>query len=55
MTQTLSIVIPAFNEEANIERVYERLSAVLETLDVGWELIGTASPASSSTKTCEVV
>ncbi len=50
MTETLSIVIPAFNEEANIERVYERLSAVLDGLDVEWELIFSVDPCTDATE-----
>ena len=40
MSETLSIVIPTFNEEANIERAYERLRSVLDGLgiDVGADL-----------------
>jgi len=50
MIETLSIVIPAFNEEANIERVYERLSAVLDGLDVEWELIFSVDPCTDATE-----
>lgn len=35
----LSIVTPAYNEEANIRRFYTEVSAVLNTLDVNWEII----------------
>jgi glycosyltransferase involved in cell wall biosynthesis len=50
MSDTLSIVIPAFNEEANIGRVYERLSAVLDALDVEWELIFSVDPCTDATE-----
>ena len=50
MTETLSIVIPAYNEEANIERVYERLGAVLDALDVEWELIFSVDPCTDATE-----
>ncbi|MGI8624806.1 MAG: glycosyltransferase family 2 protein [Solirubrobacteraceae bacterium] len=50
MIETLSIVIPAFNYEANIERVYERLSAVLDGLDVEWELIFSVDPCTDATE-----
>jgi len=50
MTETLSVVIPAFNEEANVERVYERLSAVLDGLDLRWELIFSVDPCTDRTE-----
>jgi dolichol-phosphate mannosyltransferase len=50
MTDTLSVVIPAFNEEANVERVYERLSAVLDGLDLRWELIFSVDPCTDRTE-----
>ena len=42
---TISIVIPAYREEANIEPVYERLAGVFEPLPVDWELIFSVDPA----------
>ncbi|HEX8158888.1 MAG TPA: glycosyltransferase family 2 protein [Solirubrobacteraceae bacterium] len=50
MNQTLSIVIPAYNEEANIERVYERISAIADGLDVEWELIFSVDPCTDRTE-----
>jgi glycosyltransferase involved in cell wall biosynthesis len=50
MSETLSIVIPAFNEEANIGRVYERLAAVLDGLDLDWELIFSVDPCTDATE-----
>jgi polyisoprenyl-phosphate glycosyltransferase len=47
---TLSIVVPAFNEEANIEPVYERLSNVLEKIDLDWELIFSVDPCPDRTE-----
>ena len=35
----LSVVIPVLNEEPNVEPLYQRLSAVVKTLDVGCEFI----------------
>ena len=35
----LSIVIPAYNEEGNLERLKTELSAVLDTLDLDWEIV----------------
>jgi glycosyltransferase involved in cell wall biosynthesis len=43
-------VIPAYNEESNIERVYERLAAVLSTLDLEWELIFSVDPSTDLTE-----
>lgn len=44
MTQALSVVVPAYKEEANIERFYERLRAVLDDLGLEWELIFSVDP-----------
>jgi glycosyltransferase involved in cell wall biosynthesis len=46
----LSIVIPAYNEEENIARVYERLAGVMAPLDVDWELIFSVDPSSDRTE-----
>jgi dolichol-phosphate mannosyltransferase len=35
----LSIVIPAYNEQGNIEKIYQELMKVLPTLDISWEII----------------
>jgi glycosyltransferase involved in cell wall biosynthesis len=48
--RTLSVVIPAYNEESNIDRVYERLGAVLDPLDLEWELIFSVDPSSDRTE-----
>ncbi len=50
MSQTLSIVIPAYDEEANVERVYDRLRAVLDALDLEWELIFSVDPCTDRTE-----
>src|SRR5205807_10326993 len=50
MSDTLSIVIPAYNEEANIESVYDRLRAVLDELDLKWELIFSVDPCPDRTE-----
>lgn len=47
---TLSVVIPAFNEESNIERVYARLSKVLSDLNLEWELIFSLDPSTDRTE-----
>jgi dolichol-phosphate mannosyltransferase len=46
----LSVVIPAYREEANIDRVYQRLRAVLETIDLEWEVIFSVDPSPDSTE-----
>jgi dolichol-phosphate mannosyltransferase len=48
--QTLSVVIPAYNEEANIARVHERLCGVLEGLGMEWEVIFSVDPCSDRTE-----
>lgn len=35
----LSIVSPAYNEEANIEKFCEKVSAVLESMNISWEIV----------------
>jgi len=35
----ISIVVPAYNEERNLEMLYERLRAQLESLRMHWELV----------------
>jgi dolichol-phosphate mannosyltransferase len=46
----LTIVIPAYNEQENIQRVYERLGGVLDELDLDWELIFSVDPCSDGTE-----
>jgi polyisoprenyl-phosphate glycosyltransferase len=46
----LSIVIPAYNEQDNIRRVYERLRAVMESQDLEWELIFSVDPCTDRTE-----
>lgn len=48
--QTLSVVVPTFNEEDNIARVHERLSEVLEPLPLDWELIFCVDPCTDRTE-----
>jgi polyisoprenyl-phosphate glycosyltransferase len=48
--KTLSVVIPAYNEEANVLPLYERLSAVLDRLDVDSEIIFSVDPCSDRTE-----
>ena len=48
--ESLSIVIPAYNEESNVERVYERLSGVVSGLGLEWELIFSVDPSADRTE-----
>ncbi len=47
---SLSVVIPTYNEESNIDRVYERLSGVLSQLGLQWELIFSVDPSTDRTE-----
>jgi polyisoprenyl-phosphate glycosyltransferase len=47
---SLSVVIPTFNEESNIERVHARLERVLGELDVDWELVFSVDPCTDRTE-----
>lgn len=50
-TRTLSVVIPAFNEEENVQRVYERLRGVLDDIDLDdWEIIFSVDPCTDRTE-----
>src|SRR3954451_10975429 len=46
----ISVVIPTYNEEGNVARVYERLSAVFAALPVDWELIFSVDPSTDRTE-----
>jgi dolichol-phosphate mannosyltransferase len=46
----LSVVIPAYNEQDNVRRVYERLREVMDGLDVEWELIFSVDPCTDPTE-----
>ena len=46
----LSIVIPTYNEEANIPLVYERLRAVLDKLGIEGEIIFSLDPSTDGTE-----
>jgi dolichol-phosphate mannosyltransferase len=46
----VSIVIPAYNEEDNVESTYRRLHAVFDELDFEWELIFSVDPSTDRTE-----
>ncbi len=46
----LSVVVPAYNEEDNVARVYERLREVIEPLGMEWELIFAVDPCTDRTE-----
>jgi glycosyltransferase involved in cell wall biosynthesis len=46
----LSVVIPAYNEEDNVETAYERIRAVMESLGLQWELIFSVDPCTDRTE-----
>ena len=48
--RSLSIVIPAYNEERNIQLVYERLRDVLSGLDLDWEIVFSVDPSTDQTE-----
>jgi len=50
MTQMLSIVIPAYNEQDNVRAMYERLTGVMRGVDLDWELIFSVDPGSDRTE-----
>lgn len=46
----LSIVVPAYNEEGNVSRVYARLRDVLDVIGLPWELIFSVDPSTDRTE-----
>jgi polyisoprenyl-phosphate glycosyltransferase len=47
---SLSIVIPTFNEESNVQRVYERIVEVLSPLQLEWEIVFSVDPCTDRTE-----
>lgn len=47
---SISVVVPTFNEEDNVERVYLRLIQVLAPLGLDWELIFSVDPGTDGTE-----
>ncbi|HTW43283.1 MAG TPA: glycosyltransferase family 2 protein [Solirubrobacteraceae bacterium] len=48
--RTLSVVIPAYNEQENVPRVYERVVRALDGLELDWELIFSVDPCTDRTE-----
>src|SRR5580704_12925697 len=49
--RSLSVVLPVYNEESNVEQAYERLSAVLDEIDLDWwEVIFSVDPSTDRTE-----
>lgn len=46
----LSVVIPAYKEEENVERAYSRLAKVLDEMGEEWELIFSVDPSPDQTE-----
>jgi glycosyltransferase involved in cell wall biosynthesis len=47
---TLSVVVPTYNEEDNVERMYNRLAAVLDGIGAEWEVIFSVDPCTDRTE-----
>jgi dolichol-phosphate mannosyltransferase len=50
MNELLSVVIPAYKEEANVSRVYDRLRPVLDSIGMDWEIIFSVDPSPDGTE-----
>jgi polyisoprenyl-phosphate glycosyltransferase len=48
--RSISVIVPAYNEEDNVDRVYARLLEVLDGLDMDWELIFSVDPSTDRTE-----
>jgi dolichol-phosphate mannosyltransferase len=48
--RVLSVVVPAYNEQDNIRRIYERLTRALDGVDLDWELIFSVDPCTDRTE-----
>jgi len=46
----LSVVVPAYNEEQNVEALYRRLAPVLERTGMSWEVIFSVDPCTDRTE-----
>lgn len=48
--QTLSVVVPVYNEADNVALFYERVSQVLDATGLAWEIIFSADPCTDGTE-----
>jgi glycosyltransferase involved in cell wall biosynthesis len=48
--RTLSIVVPTYNEQGNVQRMYSRIVGALEGGELQWELIFSVDPCTDSTE-----
>ena len=48
--QLVSVVIPVYNEQENVQEMYKRLRKVMDGLAVDWELIFSADPCTDDTE-----
>src|SRR4051794_35349892 len=48
--RSLSVVIPAYNEQDNVRNVYARLKDVLDPLGLDWEIIFSVDPCTDDTE-----
>jgi glycosyltransferase involved in cell wall biosynthesis len=48
--RVLSVVVPAYNEQDNIRRIYDRLVQTLAHLELDWELIFSVDPCTDRTE-----
>ena len=46
----MSIIVPVYNEEGNVDPIYQRLLKVLDALDMNWEIIFSADPCTDRTE-----
>jgi glycosyltransferase involved in cell wall biosynthesis len=48
--RVLSVVVPAYNEQDNVRRVYSRLASVMDDVGLEWELIFSVDPCTDRTE-----
>jgi polyisoprenyl-phosphate glycosyltransferase len=48
--QLLTVVVPAYNEESNVDRLHERLVEVLGAVEIQWELVFSVDPSTDRTE-----
>jgi polyisoprenyl-phosphate glycosyltransferase len=46
----LTVVVPAYNEQGNIDPLYDRVAAVLDRIGLAWELIFSVDPSTDRTE-----